>query len=134
MQLLSTAPWFYFCVTVFAVWRLTHLLQAEDGPFDVIVNLRRACGEGFFGQLMDCFYCLSLWTAAPAAFVLAHEWPDGMLLWFALSASAILFERVHAVLIAHEQQLKPMPFFEEDVFVENTPHQSTGDTDELLRK
>jgi hypothetical protein len=134
MQLFSAAPGFYFFVTVLAVWRLTHLLLAEDGPFDVIVSLRRACGKGFFGQLMDCFYCLSLWTAAPAAFVLAQRWLDGLLLWFALSASAILFERVHAVLIAHEQQLKPMPFFEEDAFVEKTPHQSTGDADELLRK
>ena len=43
-----------------AVWRITHLLQAEDGPWDVVVRLRRRTGTGFWGQLLDCFYCLSV--------------------------------------------------------------------------
>ena len=49
---------------ILGVWRITHLLQAEDGPWDVIVRLRRAAGDGFWGSLLDCFYCLSLWIAA----------------------------------------------------------------------
>jgi hypothetical protein len=44
---------------ILAVWRITHLLNAEDGPWEVVVRLRRIAGEGFWGQLLDCFYCLS---------------------------------------------------------------------------
>jgi hypothetical protein len=43
---------------VLCVWRITHLFQAEDGPWDVIVRLRRVAGDSFVGRLMDCFYCL----------------------------------------------------------------------------
>ena len=53
------------------VWRLTHLLQAEDGPWDLAVRLRRAAGDGFAGKLLDCFDCLSLWIAAPFALISA---------------------------------------------------------------
>ena len=30
------------------VWRVTHLLHAEDGPWDLVVRLRRLAGAGFF--------------------------------------------------------------------------------------
>jgi hypothetical protein len=52
-----------FVVAVFAAWRVAHLLAFEDGPFDSIVRLRTAAGR--FGAVLDCFYCLSLWVAAP---------------------------------------------------------------------
>ena len=76
-----------------AVWRVTHLLQAEDGPGDVVVHLRRRAGTGFWGQLLDCFYCLSVWIAAPFAICLGKTWSRRVLLWLALSAGAILLER-----------------------------------------
>jgi hypothetical protein len=31
-------------------WRITHLLQAEDGPWDFVVRLRRRAGTGFWGD------------------------------------------------------------------------------------
>ena len=30
---------------ILGVWRITHLLQAEDGPWDLVVQLRRALGN-----------------------------------------------------------------------------------------
>lgn len=93
----------YFGMAALAVWRLTHLLYAEDGPWDCIVHLRRACGEGFFGQLMDCFYCLSLWTAAPIALLLASTGSETLLLWLSLSTSAIFLEKMHEALHSHTQ-------------------------------
>ncbi len=75
------------------VWRVTHLLSAEDGPGDVLVRLRRSVGGGFWGALLDCFYCLSLWTALPFALLLAAGWREGILSWLAFSAGAILLER-----------------------------------------
>lgn len=77
-----------------AVWRITHLLQAEDGPWDLSVRLRRAAGAGFWGQLLDCFYCLSLWMSAPTAALLAPGWGQGILMWLGLSGGAILLERL----------------------------------------
>src|ERR1700730_6117297 len=83
-----------FILGVLTVWRITHLLQAEDGPWDVVVRLRRSAGDGFWGKLLDCFYCLSLWIAVPLGFLLGETWWDRALLWSSLSAGASLLERV----------------------------------------
>ena len=85
---------FYWLILgVLAVWRVTHALNAEDGPGDLFVKLRRFAGHGFFGTLLDCFYCLSLWTAAPIAYWLGEDWKERLFLWLALSGGAILIER-----------------------------------------
>jgi len=85
--------WFSFVVAVLATWRLTHLLASEDGPGDIIANLRQWLGNGFFGKLMDCFYCTSLWIAAPIACLLMNKWREWPLLWLALSGASCLLER-----------------------------------------
>jgi hypothetical protein len=63
-----------------AVWRISHLFHAEDGPGDVFVRLRRLAGTGFAGTLLDCFYCLSLWVAAPLAWWIGGDWTERVLL------------------------------------------------------
>jgi hypothetical protein len=86
--------WLRLALTALATWRITHLLSDEDGPGDVVVRLRLRLGSGFWGSLMDCFYCLSLWVAAPLALVVTRvpvEWP---LIWLALSGAACLLERL----------------------------------------
>ncbi len=85
---------YWLILGVLAVWRLTHLLAAEDGPFDVVVRLRTLAGSSFWGSLLDCFYCLSLWIAAPMAWGLGRGWTERAMLWPALSAGAILLERL----------------------------------------
>lgn len=40
-------------VGALCVWRITHLLSAEDGPGDVLVHLRRHAGNGSWGRLLD---------------------------------------------------------------------------------
>ena len=84
----------WFPILVLGVWRVTHLLAAEDGPGDVVAKLRGAAGSGFWGRLLDCFYCLSLWVAVPFAFALGTAWPEWIFLWLALSGAAILLERI----------------------------------------
>ena len=44
------------------------------------------------GDLVRCFFCLSLWTAAPAALWLGSSWPGRAVTWLGLSAGAILIE------------------------------------------
>jgi len=78
---------------ILGVWRITHLLQAEDGPWDLTVRFRRALGKGFFGKLLDCFACASLWVAAPFAVWLGDDNGQRLLLWLAFSGGALLLQR-----------------------------------------
>ena len=80
-----------FIVSTLAVWRITHLFSNEDGPFDLLFKFRKLFGQGFFGSLLDCFYCLSLWIAIPFAFFLCSDWLQGIITWLALSGAACLF-------------------------------------------
>lgn len=86
--------WFHFTVAVLATWRVTHLFQAEDGPFDLIFRLRKWAGPSFVGKLMDCFYCLSLWMALPLGIWLASSWTIFFIIWLALSGGAIVIHRL----------------------------------------
>ena len=79
-----------FALCTLAVWRIAHLLSQEDGPFDIVVKFRKLFGQGFFGTLLDCFYCLSLWVAVPFAILLCSEWLQGIITWLAISGAACL--------------------------------------------
>ena len=89
-----------FAVGTAAVWRITHLLNAEDGPWDVLVRLRRLAGNSAIGKMLDCFYCTSVWVALPITIALSHTWAERALVWPALSGAAILLERA----VARQQQ------------------------------
>jgi Protein of unknown function (DUF1360) len=90
---LTDEMWMRFALAVLATWRVTHLLANEDGPAKIILRIRVKLGDGVIGRLMDCFNCLSLWIAAPAALLLSYRplpWAVG---WLALSGGACLLER-----------------------------------------
>lgn len=80
-------------LAVLATWRVTHLLADEDGPADLIVKFRVLLGDSLAGKLMDCFYCLSLWIAAPAALYVTQKPLEWTMTWLALSGGACLLER-----------------------------------------
>jgi hypothetical protein len=109
--------WLRFAVAALATWRVTHLIVYEDGPWDAIARLRRRAGAGFFGRLMDCFYCTSLWVAAPVAFALEARPLDWVLLWLAISGAACLLNRIG----------------QEPVLVERLSENPGGTDDALLR-
>ena len=90
-----------FALGALATWRLTHLLTAEDGPADVVVRLRARAGDRFAGQLLDCFYCLSLWVAAPVTLAVTPRPRRAFATWLALSGAACLLERATAERDAH---------------------------------
>ncbi|HEX5026194.1 MAG TPA: DUF1360 domain-containing protein [Agriterribacter sp.] len=85
--------WFLFVLVALTVWRITHLLHAEDGPFDIIYLLRKKAGAGFFGNLLDCFYCTSIWVALPFGIGMGNIWWEKLLYWWALSGAACLLEQ-----------------------------------------
>lgn len=109
--------WFRFLLAVLATWRVTHLLASEDGPGDLIVDLRVKLGQSWVGKLLDCFYCLSLWMAAPAALFVARDPVEWIFAWLATSGGACLLER---------------PFKEKEaVMIEPMPVTAQGDVNVL---
>ncbi len=92
---MAAERFYWLILAILCVWRLTHLLQAEDGPGDIFVHLRRRAGGGFWGKLLDCFYCLSVWMALPVALLAGQDWLERAFLWLAASAGAILLETAH---------------------------------------
>jgi hypothetical protein len=85
---------FRFLLATLAVWRVTHFLAKEDGPWSLVVRLRRALGRGFTGNLVSCFYCLSIWIAIPFSFFLEGSAMERVVVWLALSGAASLLERM----------------------------------------
>ena len=84
----------WFLIGSLVVWRLTHLFSKEDGPFDILFRLRKKAGAGFFGSLLDCFYCLSIWMAMPIAVWLASSYKEMFFLWLGLSGAACVIEKI----------------------------------------
>jgi len=101
---------YWLIIGMLSVWRVTHLLAAEDGPWQFFSWLRRRAGDGFFSDLLDCFYCLSLWISAPVACLIGEGWTERILLWPALSGGAILLERVTT---ARSGSTPPAPYRED---------------------
>ncbi|HUJ45115.1 MAG TPA: DUF1360 domain-containing protein [Opitutaceae bacterium] len=85
---------FRLVLTALATWRLSHFVAREDGPGHVLVKVRARLGRSFWGTLMDCFECLSVWFAAPLALWLARRPLNWFVAWLALSGAACLLERL----------------------------------------
>ena len=93
-------------LSILAVWRVTHMLQDEEGPFGVFYRLEALIAKlpnkvGGIYSGFHCFYCLSMWVALPFAAILA-PWPNGItefiIYWFSLSAGAVFINLVHSKL------------------------------------
>lgn len=104
-----SAELYWLILGILGVWRVTHLLHAEDGPWNVVARLRRRMPAGFWASLVGCFYCSSLWIAAPFACVLGDGVRMRVLLWPALSAGAILLDR-----ITTRTEAAPLPYWREE--------------------
>ena len=82
-----------FVTSALAVWRLTHMMSEEEGPWQILARLCRTMGTGMLGQLSHCFFCLSVWVALPFSFFVATEWLEAFIAWWGLSGAAVLLER-----------------------------------------
>lgn len=94
---------FHFVLAALATWRITYLLTQEDGPWDVITRARAASGSSMVGRALHCFYCTSVWVAAPFALAVARWSWQTVLVWWALSGAACLLHR------ATDRGLEVMP-------------------------
>jgi Protein of unknown function (DUF1360) len=95
--------WIRFFLAALVTWRICHLLASEDGPGGIVTRLRQRLGASVYGQLVDCFGCLSVWVAIPLAFFVLEGWLNLVMTWLALSGAAFLLERMspEPVVIEH---------------------------------
>jgi hypothetical protein len=85
---------FYWLILgILAVWRVSYFLASETGPWEVMERVRLRLGNGFARELVTCLYCVSVWVAAPFAYITGATWKQRVILWPALSAGAIIVER-----------------------------------------
>ncbi len=89
--------WLHCTLGALATWRVTHLLVAEDGPWQALLHFREY-SKRIAGNLLDCFYCSSLWVAIVFSLLIGQTLTDRLILWLALSAAAILLENLSASL------------------------------------
>lgn len=83
-----------FVIASLAVWRVTHLISNEHGPWGLGLALRKLAGNGMLGKMVGCFYCLSFWVALPCVPWLTRQPLTGLVAWFGLSGAAILLQRL----------------------------------------
>src|ERR1039457_2699170 len=119
--------WGRLLLAVLATWRVAHLLASEDGPADLIVRFRALLGHSLAGKLIDCFNCLSLWIAAPAALFVSRKPLEWLFCWLAPSGGACLLERMGHEPVVLEQMSQPAEGDKDDVLRSEThgvPEQS----------
>jgi hypothetical protein len=83
-----------FTLAALATWRLTHLVVVEDGPGRIVLRLRTRLDGSALADLMDCFYCASVWVAAALTPVVARRRSDVLPISLALSGAACLLQRI----------------------------------------
>jgi hypothetical protein len=86
------------------VFRVTHLLVVDDGPFGVFCMLREAAGvfdengtivvtkEWLWSGLLSCHWCLSVWIALPMALLWRGLSLTVFPAWMALAGASALLE------------------------------------------
>ena len=84
-----------FFAAILAVWRVTHLIVVEDGPWDVMRRARGIAERIGLERMINCFFCCSVWVAIPFAFLIGRGWGLAIAIP-ALSGGAIVLERLTA--------------------------------------
>jgi hypothetical protein len=91
---------FLVVMSMLAVWRVTHMLQNEDGPDAIFARLQAWAARqpekiGSFPQGFLCFNCLSVWISFLPALALQNSLHEFFIYLFAISAGAMIIDTVH---------------------------------------
>ena len=93
-----------FCLSCF---RLNMLLQEEDGPFEILANMRWFALR--FTAVFECPYCLSIWTSGISVLILSVVQPsltiDCVLWWLSSSALTCILTDISHLLRFDEGDL-----------------------------
>ncbi len=69
---------------ILAVWRLTNLIYAESGPFDLFEHFRRLlCRWDMPKKMLGCPLCVSVWCSGCLGllYLSGWHWPAMVLGW-----------------------------------------------------
>jgi hypothetical protein len=87
---------FVFLLALLGVYRLSHMIAMEDGPFDMFAELRDAVGQRtWIGRGLHCVLCVSFWASLLGALGLL---PMGVatfvLVWLGLAGGCLVLHRL----------------------------------------
>ena len=91
-------------VAALAVWKVCQVLAYEDGPWDLMIWIRKSLypKQGRFllrfraelAQGLNCVSCSSVWFAIVPAVWLGQGWQERTLLWLAIAALATILDHL----------------------------------------
>jgi hypothetical protein len=103
--------WIFLLLASLAIWRVSHMIAHEDGPFDIFGNLRERAGAVYYptedlwvvdesdngkrkelGWLLTCPLCISIWIAIIPGVYMALQGENGILWWLGLSGASSFME------------------------------------------
>jgi hypothetical protein len=87
-----------FVIFSLAVWRISRMVTMEDGPFDVLSEIRARLGvhrqETWVHRGLACVACVSFWIGLLAGVAWRGVTPEGIASGLAMSAvSVVLMKR-----------------------------------------
>src|SRR5262245_25151421 len=85
--------WVFFVLTTLAGWRLAQLLRYDEGPFGLMVIIRRALYQSRLGAVVDCFHCAAVWIAVGLGVAVFEPDRRLILLVVALAGAISVIER-----------------------------------------
>ena len=91
----SGAKVMIFILTCLAVWRICHFVAKEDGPFHFMFDIRYELQGCWFGELISCVDCLSIYFAAILALAFTGYYTLYLL---SISAIVMFLEMIYGML------------------------------------
>lgn len=90
---------FVFVVALLGVYRLSHMIAMEDGPFDMFATMRDAIGQAsWVGRGLHCPLCISFWLSLSMlgwlSFVGLIGAPYHLLVWLGLAGGCLVLHRL----------------------------------------
>ena len=93
MLTVSASP-FWFVVAILAAWRVTRLIAREDGPWRLMVAVRRTCYRLRLAGLIECVHCLGMWTSvAITSLMFPLRW-SSVWMWLGIAGGVSLLLRL----------------------------------------
>lgn len=89
----EAGTWIWLLLSTLVVWRVTAFVCYEEGPFDIMVLLRRGLVRIGLGRLVGCFHCTAVWISLVTVAAVYHPAVTSIFLVLAVAGAASIVER-----------------------------------------
>ncbi len=84
-----------FALACLAVYRLTHLITIDEGPWSLMLALRLAVGQKrWWGRGLHCPLCVSFWLSLLPALLWARTPESFVLTWLGVAGAVVVLHRM----------------------------------------